>query len=73
MREEARRFHVLTQAPEILIAPSRSKACKNAGRRSDMWRIPADTEAIAVQRFLSLSGLEALEDQGILRAVKQIR
>jgi hypothetical protein len=70
VREEAGGLYVLAQAAKILIVPGWSNTGKNAWRRSEMWRILTDTEAIAVERFLALPGLKALLDQRIPRAIK---
>jgi hypothetical protein len=63
MSEEANRSHVIAEPAQILIAPSGRNAGENARCRTDLRRIPADAEAVSIERFRQFLGVKTLADQ----------
>src|SRR6185369_2912049 len=71
MSEEARRFDVAGEPLQVLVVPGGSETSKVAGS-CDLRRVPANAEAVAVERFFAFSGFKALKDQRVLRTVEQV-
>src|SRR5581483_6385224 len=71
--EEAGRRDVFRKPLQVLVVPRRSETSKDARSWADFRCVPADAKAVTIKRLFAFLRLIALQDQRVLRTVKQVR